>query len=82
MTTAQLATSLATCPLIAGSIAQEVDAQAESALADLDVLVAGIAELRERLEAGTLDTEARTDIADDLVKFADKVLTFALAVAA
>ena len=82
MTTAQLAESLATFPLLAGRIAEEVDAQAQSALADLEVLAAGIDELRQRLAAGTLDAAARTDIADDLVTLSDKVLTFALAVGA
>lgn len=82
MTTAQLAESLATFPLLAGRIADEVDAQAQSALADLEVLAAGIDELRQRLALGTLDTAARVDIADDLVTLSDKVLTFALAVAA
>lgn len=82
MTTAQLAESLATCPLLAGRIAEEVDEQAQSALADLEVLVAGIDELRQRLALGTLDAAARADIADDLVTLSDKVLTFALAVAA
>lgn len=82
MTTAQLAESLATFPLLAGRLAEEVDAQAQSALADLEVLAAGIDELRQRLALGTLDATARTDIADDLVTLSDKVLTFALAVAA
>lgn len=82
MTTAQLAESLATLPLLAGRIAEEVDEQAQSALADLEVLTAGIDELRQRLAAGTLDAAARTEIADDLVTLSDKVLTFALAVAA
>lgn len=82
MTTAQLAEHLPLFPLVAGSIALEVDAQAESALADLELLVAGVDELRQRLALGMLDTTARTDIADDLVALSDRVLTFALAVAA
>jgi hypothetical protein len=82
MTTAQLAESIATFPLIAGSIAIEVDAQAESALADLEVLTAGITELRQRMTLGMLDAAARSEIADDLVALSDRVLTFALAVAA
>lgn len=54
----------------------------EHALEDANVLVAAILELRERLTAGQLGSDARYDLALDLYELTSKLQGFALGVLA